>query len=89
MRNLSSTEISDFRNHIEMNIIMRTRRQHKSTSQERRQLISVVGGFWGEEPEVHPVDEWVLAGLSQGPVYRHTEKISADVCHFVHINMLI
>lgn len=57
MRNLSSTEIPDFRNHIKMNIIMRTRRQHKTTSQERRQLVSVVGGFWGEEPEVHPVDE--------------------------------
>lgn len=59
MQDFSSTEVSDFRNHIEMNIIMRTRRQHKPTSQGRRQLISGVSGFWGEPPEVHPVDEQV------------------------------
>lgn len=63
MQDLSSAEVSDFRNRIEMNIIMRTRRQHKPTSQGRQPLISVVSGFWGEEPEVlpvvHPVDKQV------------------------------
>lgn len=59
MQDLSSTEVSDFRNCTEMNIIMRTRRQHKPTSQGRRQLIRIVSGFWGEEPEVHPVDKQV------------------------------
>lgn len=59
MQDLSSTEVSDFRNRIEMNIIMRTRRQHKHTSQGRSQLISGVSGFWAEEPEVHPVDKQV------------------------------
>lgn len=59
MQDFSSTEVSDFRNHIEMNIIMRTRRQHKPTSQGRGQLISVVSGFWGEPSEMHPVDKLV------------------------------
>lgn len=59
MQDLSSTEVSDFRNHIKMNIIMRTRRQHKPPFQGRRQLISIVSGFRVEEPEVHPVDKQV------------------------------
>lgn len=63
MQDLSSTEVSDLRNCIEMNIIMRTRRQHKLTFQGRRQLISVVSGFWGEEPEVHPLDKQVQTCL--------------------------
>lgn len=59
MQDLSSTEVPDLRSCIEMNIIMRTRRQHRPLAQGRRQLISVVSGFWGEEPEVHPVDKQV------------------------------